>query len=136
MKFPRNRGCSKWSVNDSKEERLSQGSFLSENTVAKVIQGSGTRVRTRRTVQVITDFSHAHSVAANFLDRQFDQSIGPNQIWSMASQMTKELVHRQKYETRASARHNIFEYIEEFYHRDRLRSSLRFQRLEMFEQAV
>ena len=29
--------------------------------------------------------------------------------------LKKELIHRQKYETRASARHGIFEYIEVFY---------------------
>ncbi|WP_197996653.1 IS3 family transposase [Gimesia chilikensis] len=46
-----------------------------------------------------------------------------------------ELVQRQKYETRASARHSIFEYTEMFYHRERLHSSLGYQSPEMLEQA-
>ncbi len=46
------------------------------------------------------------------------------------------LVTRQKYETRASARHSIFEYIKVFYNRERLHSSLGYQSPEMFEQAV
>ncbi|QEG15577.1 Integrase core domain protein [Gimesia maris] len=55
---------------------------------------------------------------------------------SFFATLKKELVHRQKYETRASARHSIFEYIEVFYNRERLRSSLGYQSPEMFEQAV
>lgn len=55
---------------------------------------------------------------------------------SFFATLKKELVHRQKYETRASARHSIFEYIEVFYNRERLHSSLGYQSPEMFEQAV
>lgn len=55
---------------------------------------------------------------------------------SFFATLKKELIHRQKYETRASARHSIFEYMEVFYNRKRLHSSLGYQSPEMFEQAV
>ncbi|QGQ24654.1 transposase [Gimesia benthica] len=55
---------------------------------------------------------------------------------SFFATLKKELIHRQKYETRASARHSIFEYIEVFYNRERLHSSLDYLSPEMFEQAV
>tara|TARA_R110002049_G_C9122703_1_gene558500 strand:+ start:1094 stop:1954 length:861 start_codon:yes stop_codon:yes gene_type:complete len=216
-------------------ELLSQGIPCSENTVAKVMQEAGIQARIRKKYQITTDSNHSDPVAANVLNRQFDQSTGPNQTWfsditcvwtnqgwlylacvvdlysrkvvgwSMSSQMTKELVldalqmaiirrcpkgsllhhsdrgsqycseayqralkvngiqcsmsrkgdcwdnavmesffatlkkelvHRQKYETRAAARHSIFEYIEVFYNRERLHSSLVYLSPEIFEQAV
>lgn len=55
---------------------------------------------------------------------------------SFFATLKKELIHRQKYETRASARHSIFEYIEVFYNGERHHSSLGYQSPEMFEQAV
>ena len=55
---------------------------------------------------------------------------------SFFATLKKELVHRQKYETRALARHSIFEYIEVFYNRERLHSSLGYLSPEMYEQAV
>jgi len=44
-----------------------------------------------------------------------------------------ELVHHEHYATRAQARASIFEYIEVFYNRRRLHSSLGYQSLEAFE---
>lgn len=55
---------------------------------------------------------------------------------SFIATLKKELIHRQKYETRASARHSIFEYIEVFYNGEWLHSSLGYQSPEMFQQAV
>ena len=46
-----------------------------------------------------------------------------------------ELVHHQRYETRAQARRSIFEYIEVFYNRQRLHSSLGYVSPEAFEAA-
>lgn len=44
-----------------------------------------------------------------------------------------ELVHHEHYATRAQARASIFEYIEVFYNRRRLHSSLGYQSPEAFE---
>lgn len=90
--------------------------------MAKVMQEAGIQARIRKKFQITTDSRHAHPVAANVLNRQFDQSTRPNQTWvsdityvwtrqgwlylacvvdmysrkvvgwSMSSQMTKELV--------------------------------------------
>ena len=43
---------------------------------------------------------------------------------SFFSTLKKELVHHRKYRTRAEARQEIFEFIEVFYNRERLHSSL------------
>ena len=45
----------------------------------------------------------------------------------------KELVHQERYKTRAAARRSIFEYIEVFYNRERIHSSLGYVSSEKFE---
>ena len=50
--------------------------------------------------------------------------------------LKKELIYHERYKTRASARRSIFEYIEVFYNRERLHSSLGYQSPEEFEQAA
>ena len=47
-----------------------------------------------------------------------------------------ELVYQQRYATREQARRSIFEYIEVFYNRQRLHSSLSYQSPERFEAAM
>lgn len=47
-----------------------------------------------------------------------------------------ELVHRERYATRGDARASIFEYIEVFYNRQRLHSSLGYQSPEAFEASL
>ena len=47
-----------------------------------------------------------------------------------------ELVHQQKYATREEARQSIFEYVEVFYNRKRLHSSLGYVSPESFEAAA
>ena len=47
-----------------------------------------------------------------------------------------ELVHNQKYETREEAQKEIFDYIEVFYNRQRLHSSLGYLSPENFEMAA
>lgn len=47
-----------------------------------------------------------------------------------------ELVHHQRYATREEARQSIFEYIEVFYNRKRLHSSLGYKSPEAFEASL
>jgi transposase InsO family protein len=47
-----------------------------------------------------------------------------------------ELVYQQRYATREQARRSIFEYLEVFYNRQRLHSSLGYQSPERFEAAM
>ncbi len=55
---------------------------------------------------------------------------------SFFATLKKELIHHERYETRSAARASIFEYIEVFYNRQRLHSTLGYQSPEHFEQAM
>jgi putative transposase len=55
---------------------------------------------------------------------------------SFFATLKKELIHHERYETRSAARASIFEYIEVFYNRQRMHSTLGYQSPEHFEQAV
>ncbi len=52
---------------------------------------------------------------------------------SFFATLKKELVHQERYKTRAAARRSIFEYIEVFYNRERIHSSLGYISPEKFE---
>jgi len=66
---------------------------------------------------------------------------GVGQCWDNApvesffASLKKELVHHEKYTTRAEARASIFEYVEAFYNRVRLHSSLGYLSPEQFERS-
>ncbi len=55
---------------------------------------------------------------------------------SFYATLKTELIHQQHYETRNQARQSIFEYIEVFYNRKRLHSSLGYLSPESFEAAA
>jgi transposase InsO family protein len=55
---------------------------------------------------------------------------------SFWSTLKNELVHHERYETREQARRSIFEYIEVFYNRQRLHSSIGYQSPEAFEASL
>ena len=55
---------------------------------------------------------------------------------SFWSTLKTKLVHHERYATRAQARQSIFEYIEVFYNRKRLHSSLGYQSSETFEASL
>src|SRR5262245_27723902 len=56
-------------------------------------------------------------------------------VESFFASLKKELVHHEKYTTRAEARASIFEYVEVFYNRARLHSSLGYLSPEQFERS-
>ena len=64
---------------------------------------------------------------------------GVGQCWdnaameSFSSTLKTELVHHERYATREQARASIFEYMEVFYNRKRLHSSLGYVSPEQFE---
>jgi len=63
-------------------ELAARGTACSKNTVARRMQASGLRAKTRRRFVVrTTDSRHAHPIAANRLDRQF-RPARPNQAWA------------------------------------------------------
>jgi len=52
---------------------------------------------------------------------------------SFFATLKKELIHQERYQTRAAAKRSIFEYIEVFYNRERIHSSLGYVSPEKFE---
>jgi putative transposase len=64
------------------QELKAQGESVCENTVAKVMKDNGIRSVVRRKFRVkTTDSSHAHAIAPNVLERNFQQDL-PNQAWA------------------------------------------------------
>ena len=55
---------------------------------------------------------------------------------SFIGTLKTECVERESYQTREEARHSIFEYLEVFYHRQRLHSSPGYVSPVMYEQQV
>lgn len=55
---------------------------------------------------------------------------------SFFATLKKELVHRERYQTRSQARQSLFEYIETFYNRVRRHSTLEYKSPIKFEQAI
>jgi len=55
---------------------------------------------------------------------------------SFFATLKKELVHHENYETRTAAGTSLFEYLEVFYNRERLHSSLGYATPEAFEKAA
>ena len=62
--------------------------------------------------------------------------IDKNYVFREDKELKKELIHHERYETRSAARSSIFEYIEVFYNRERLHSTLGYQSPEQFEQSA
>lgn len=63
-------------------ELAAQGVKCSENTVAKLMRNAGVRSKMRKRFVVrTTDSRHAHPIAPNTLDRQFQQP-APDQAWA------------------------------------------------------
>ena len=63
------------------KELESQGIPCSENTVAKIMQEAGIQAKTMKKFTVTTDSNHSDPVAENALNRDFDRTTRPNQIW-------------------------------------------------------
>ena len=64
------------------QELKAQGESVCENTVARLMKENGIRSIVRKRFRMrTTDSDHAHPVAANLLERRFEQDL-PNQVWA------------------------------------------------------
>ncbi len=115
-----------------------QGLRCSRKHVARLMRQSGMHAlrRPRRRVRT-TDSGHNRPVAPNPLKRDFS-AVSPNEKWvgdkgdpydnammeSFFSTLRAELTDLQRFPTRQAARTAVFEFIEVFYNRQRLHSSI------------
>jgi transposase InsO family protein len=89
----------------------------------------------------IETFTTASPVGTKALGVKLAGRLGRGDCYNYAmmesfwSTLKTELVHLEHYETRQQVRQSIFEYVETFYNRRRLHSSLGYVSPEMFEAA-
>ena len=102
-----------------RELRL-RGYPASKERVERLMQDNGIKAKHKRHFKVTTDSKHNLPVAPNLLDRNFTPS-APNQVWT--SDITY-LWTGEGFETRDEMKAMTFEYIEVFYNRKRLHSTL------------
>jgi transposase InsO family protein len=79
-----------------------------------------------------TPFAKPHGVPPDRKGNCWDNA----PMESFFATLKKELVHQHHYQTKAEARHSVFEYIETFYNPVRRHSTLGYLSPIMFEQAV
>jgi transposase InsO family protein len=97
--------------------------------------GDGLLHHSDRGVQYASD-DYQHLLQSHSMEASMS---GKGDCWDNAAMesfwatLKTELVHHERYQTREQARQSIFEYIEVFYNRNRLHSSLGYQSPEAFE---
>jgi putative transposase len=106
--------------------------------IARRRPGKGLLHHSDRGVQYASDdyrhLLHSHAMEAS-MSRRGDcwDNACTESFWAT---LKTELVHHEHYQTREQARQSVFEYIEVFYNRKRLHSSLGYQSPEAFEAAL
>ena len=63
-----------------REELVARGQAVSENTVAKLMKDHGLRAASAPKFKATTDSNHAHPIAQNTLNREFEQD-SPDRVW-------------------------------------------------------
>jgi len=122
-----------WSMADHVRAGL-PGDALSM-AVARRVPGAGLLHHSDRGVQYACD-DYQHLLASHGMEVSMS---GKGDCWANAvmesfwSTLKDELVNHERYATREQARRSIFEYIEVFYNRKRLHSSIGYQSPETFE---
>ena len=89
----------------------------------------GSQYASRKTRELIAKYGFLQSMTTKE-GKCFDNSSAE----SFFSSLKKELVHRYEFNTREDAHSSIFEYIESFYNRSRLHSSLDYEAPAIYEQ--
>jgi putative transposase len=63
------------------QQLLREGHQCSVNTVAKIMRAAGIQAKAVKKFKATTDSNHSYATAKNVLDREFNQTTGPNQKW-------------------------------------------------------
>ena len=125
-----------WSMSDRIDSRLAVDAL--EMALERQVPGGGLLAHSDRGVQYASehyqDLLAKHGITCSMSRKGNCWDNAPME--SFFATLKKELVHHEKYATRAEARRSIFEYIETFYNRVRLHSSLGYVSPEQFEQSA
>jgi transposase InsO family protein len=125
-----------WSMSERIDSRLVVDAL--EMAVARQLPGEGLVAHSDRGVQYASEHYRArltqHGITCSTSRRGNCWDNAPME--SFFATLNKELVHQEHYETRAAARHSIFEYIEVFYNRVRRHSALNYLSPVNFELAA
>jgi transposase InsO family protein len=125
-----------WSMSEHIDSRLVVDAL--EMAIQRELPGEGLIVHSDRGSQYASEHYQTllkkHNITCSMSRQGNCWDNAPTE--SFFATMKKELVHQQRYETRDDARQSLFEYIECFYNRVRLHSSLGYQSPSQFEQAA
>jgi transposase InsO family protein len=125
-----------WSMSERIDSRLVVDAL--EMAVARQLPREGLIAHSDRGVQYASEHYQElltrHGITCSMSRRGNCWDNAP--IESFFATLKKELVHGETYETRAAARHSIFEYIEVFYNRVRRHSALNYLSPVNFELAA
>ena len=113
-----------WSMSERIDSRLAVDAL--EMAVSRQLPDAGLIAHSDRGVQYASEHYQrtltTHGIACSMSRRGDCWDNAPAE--SFFATLKKELVHHEVYETRTEARASLFEYIEVFYNRERLHSSL------------
>lgn len=125
-----------WSMSEQIDSRLVVDAL--EMAVSRQLPGPGLLAHSDRGVQYASEHyqrvlsKHAITCSMSRKGNCWDNA----PMESFFATLKKELVHHENYETRTEARVSLFEYLEVFYNRERLHSSLDYVTPEAFEKAA
>lgn len=125
-----------WSMADHMETQLVSDAL--KMAIARRRPGQGLLHHSDRGVQYASD-DYTHLLLSQGMQMSMS---GKGDCWDNAAMesfwatLKTELVHHEQYATHEQARASIFEYIEVFYNRQRLHSSLGYQSPEAFEASL
>jgi len=125
-----------WSMSERIDSRLVVDAL--EMAVERQLPGDGLIAHSDRGVQYASEHYRElltrHGITCSMSRRGNCWDNAPME--SFFATLKKELIHLENYETRAAARHSIFEYIEVFYNRVRRHSALNYLSPVNFELAA
>jgi putative transposase len=125
-----------WSMSDRMDSRLVVDAL--EMAIHRELPGEGLVAHSDRGVQYASEhyqnLLRRHDVTCSMSRKANCWDNAPME--SFFATLKKELVHRQRYQTRNEARRSLFEYIEIFYNRVRRHSALGYLSPAQFEQAA
>ena len=125
-----------WSLSERIDSRLVVDAL--EMAIQRELPGEGLIAHSDRGVQYASEHYQTllrkHGVTCSMSRKGNCWDNAPME--SFFATLKKELIHQERYATRAEARRSVFEYIEVFYNRERRHSALAYVSPAEFEEAA